>query len=81
MKNDYQKEQIKKKINDLRKQKNTVFVDSERQIIDDHIRELREQLAALDAPEKKIVSVVNAPVVKNRKRTGKSSFRSGRVFI
>lgn len=77
----YQKEQIKKKISDLRKQRATIFVDSERQIIDDHIRELREQLAKINAPEKKVVPVVNAPIVKDRRKSPKSSLRSGRAFL
>ena len=41
---EYQKTQLKKKIAELRKQRTTIFVDSERQILEDHIKELKNQL-------------------------------------
>ena len=78
---EYQKTQLKKKIAELRKQRTTIFVDSGRQILEDHIKELKNQLYALDAPVKKVVPVMNAPTVKDRKRAPQSSIRSGRAYI
>ena len=44
---EYQKTQLKKKIAELRKQRTTIFVDSERQILEDHIKELEQQIRLL----------------------------------
>lgn len=73
---------LKKEIETLTNKKNKTGNPAEKQIITDRIIELKKEISSLRKQiPTKIVPVINAPIVAERKNVRRSSYTNNRTFL